>query len=139
MNKSRTSFYLSSTNRCDRLNAICKYGDLECLRRPMKIFYSYTSFSHLVPMPLRIFTTRVNVYSRRIKLKYDFKVTDSQGQHLREDQFLVKQTDDRTFDVYLLERCKANDNLSLELKVEFYQDSQFSSCLLNKIYVYVTD
>ena len=93
----------------------------------------------MVPMPLRIFTTRVNVYSRRIKLKYDFKVTDSQGQHLREDQFMVKQTDDKTFDVYLLAPCKANDNLSLELKVEFYQDSQFSSCLLNKIYVYVTD
>lgn len=130
---------IKNTNRCDRTNAICKYGDSACLREPMKIFYSHTSFSYMVPMPLRIFTTRVNVYSRRILLKYDFKVTDSSGQQLREDQFMVRQTDDRTFDVYLLERCKANDDFNLDLKIEFYQDERFSSCLLNKIHVYVTD
>jgi hypothetical protein len=105
----------------------------------MKIFYSHTSFSYLVPVPIRVFTTRVNTYSRRIRLEYDFKVTDSKGLHLREDQFLVKQTDANTFDVFLLEPCKAAENLQLELKIEFYNDNQFSSCLLNKIFVYITE
>ena len=105
----------------------------------MKIFYSYTSFSYLVPVPIRIFTTRVNTYSRRIRLQHEFKVVDSNGGKLREDQFLVKQTDANTFDIYLLEPCKQSENLSLELKIDFFNDSQFSSCLLNRIFVFITE
>lgn len=118
---------------------MCKFGEMDCLRKPMKIFYSHTSFSHLVPVPIRIFTTRVNSYSRRIKLKYEFKLIDTQGLHLREDQFLVKQTDSNTFDIFLLEPCRAAENFQLELKIEFYNENQFSSCLLNKIFVYITE
>lgn len=88
-------------------------------------------------VPMRIYTTRVNTYSRRIKVKSDFKVVDSQGSHLREDQFMVKQTDPNTFDIYLLEQCKVSEKFSLELKIEFYNEYQFQSCLLNKIYLFV--
>jgi hypothetical protein len=105
----------------------------------MKIFYSHTSFSYLVPVPIRIFTTKVNTYSRRIRLQYEFKVIDSQGMKLREDQFLVKQTDANTFDIYLLEPCKQAESLNLELKIDFYNDNQFSSCLLNRIFVFITE
>lgn len=125
------------SSRCDRAPVVCKYGEMECLRKPMKIFYSYTSVSHMMQVPMRIFTTRVNTYSRRIKVKGDFKVVDSSGAHLREDQFMVKQTDPTTFDIYLLEQCKTAEKFSLELKIEFYNEVQFQSCLLNKIYLFI--
>lgn len=92
-----------------------------------------------MPVPIKLFTTRVNTYSRRIKLKYEFKLIDSGGARLRDEQFLVKQVDTNTFDVYLLETCRANEDFQLELKIEFFNDNQFSSCLLNKIFVYVTE
>lgn len=103
----------------------------------MKIFYSYTSVSHVMPVPMRIFTTRVNTYSRRIKVKSDFKIVDSQGTHLSADQFMVKQTDANTFDIFLLEACRASEKFSMELKIEFYNENQFQSCLLNKIYLFI--
>ncbi len=93
----------------------------------------------MVPVPIRIFTTKVNTYNRRIRLQYEFKVVDSEGYRLREDQFMVKQTESNTFDIFLLEPCKQANNLQLELKIEFYYDSQFSSCLLNKIFVFISD
>ena len=65
------------SSRCDRAPVVCKYGEMECLRKPMKIFYSYTSVSHMMQVPMRIFTTRVNTYSRRIKVKGDFKVVET--------------------------------------------------------------
>ena len=126
-------------SRCDRSHVICKYGDLECLRKPMKIFYSHATFSYLVPVPIKIFTTRVSTYSRRIKFKYDLKLIKSDGNSLREDQFSVKQVDSNTFEIYLLEQCLAAENIQLDLRIEFYSDNQFSSCLLNKVFVYVTD
>jgi hypothetical protein len=112
---------------------------MECLRRPVKIFYSYTSISQMAQVPIRIFTTRVNSYSRRLKLKYEFKLLDFQGERLREDQFLVKQVDTNTFDVFLLEACRATESFKLELKIDFYNENQFSSCLSNQIYVIVTE
>ncbi|RNA08865.1 Fibulin-1 [Brachionus plicatilis] len=126
-------------SRCDRAPTTCRYAEPECLRKPMKIFYSYTSISYRVRAPIRIFTTRVNTYSRRIKLKYEFKLIDSNGNNLREDQFMVKQTESNTFDIFLLEQCRASESFQLELKIEFYNDIQFSSCLLNKIHVFVTE
>jgi hypothetical protein len=105
----------------------------------MKIFYSYSTFSHLVPVPIKIFTTKVNTYSRRIKLKPDLKLVTAEGEVLREDQFSVKQVDTNTFEVYLMEACYATQNLQLELKIDFYTETQFSSCLLNKIFVFITE
>jgi hypothetical protein len=140
-NYSRNCFFFSTTtkksSRCDRAPVVCKYGEMDCIKKPMKIFYSYSSISSTSQVPLRIFTTRVNTYSRRIRIKHEFKIIDSQGQHLREDQFLVKQTDLNTFDIFLLEPCKASDRFSMELKIEFYNENQFQSCLLNKIYLFV--
>jgi hypothetical protein len=112
---------------------------MECLRKPVKIFYSHTSISVRSQVPLRIFTTRVNSYSRRIKLKYEFKLLDYQGGYVSQEQFTVKQIDTNTFDVYLLEPCRATESFKLELKIDFYNDNQFSSCLSNQIYVYVSE
>lgn len=105
----------------------------------MKIFYSYTSISYQVQVPIRIFTTRVKTYNHRVNLKYEFKLVDSHGNNLRENQFMVKQTESNTFDIFLLEQCRASESFQLELKIEFYNNYQFSSCLLNKIHVFVTE
>ena len=125
--------------RCERVDVVCENMDMDCFRRPMKIFYSYTSFSHLVPVPIRIFTTRVSSNSRRIKYKYDLKLIHTDGYKLRDDQFTVKQVDSNTFEVYLNEACISPSNIQLDLKIEFYKESLYSSCLMNKIFVYVTD
>lgn len=126
-------------SRCDRAHVVCRYGDLECLRKPMKIFYSHATFSYLVPVPIKIFTTRVSTFSRKIKFKHDLKLVKADGNYLREDQFTVKQVDANTFEIYLLEQCLAAENIQLDLRIEFYSDNQFSSCLLNKVFVYVTE
>lgn len=130
-------FSIFFSSRCDRAPVVCKYGEMECLRQPSKIFYSYTSISHQATVPMRIFTTRVNTYSRRIKVKSDFKVIDSKGVQLREDQFVVKQSDPNTFDIFLLEQCKVSEKFSMELKIEFFNEYQFQSCLLNKVFLFI--
>ncbi len=127
------------SSRCDRVHDICRYGDLECLRRPSKIFYIPYTFSYLQPVPVKIFSTKVSTYSRRIKFRHEFKLVKTDGNHLREDQFEVKQIDANTFEIYLLEQCLVAQNIQLELKIEFYSDNQFQSCLLNKVFVFVTE
>ena len=124
--------------RCDRERAVCRYGDPDyhdCLRRPMKIFYSHSTFSHLVPLPVKIFTTRVTTYSRRIKYKYELKLISASGSQLTEDEFKVKQVNNNTFEIYLLKQCHVAQNIQLDLKIEFYNEATFSSCLLNKVFV----
>ena len=105
---------------------------------PMKIFYGYSTFSHMVPLPVRVFTARVTTYSRRIKFKTDLKLVRSNGNRLRQDQFEVRQLDSNTFEVFLLEQCLIDEKIQLELNIELYNENQFSSCLLNKIFVFVT-
>lgn len=128
--------------RCDRERAVCRYGDPDyhdCLRRPMKIFYSHSTFSHLVPLPVKIFTTRVTTYSRRIKYKYELKLISASGSQLTEDEFKVKQVNNNTFEIYLLKQCHVAQNIQLDLKIEFYNEATFSSCLLNKVFVFITE
>jgi hypothetical protein len=131
------------SSRCDRDRVVCRYGDVgyyDCLRKPMKIFYSHSTFSHLVPLPVKIFTTRVTTYSRRIKFRYDLQlVNNMNGKSLTKNQFMVKTVDSNTFEIYLLEHCVANQNIQLDLKIEFYNEDTFSSCLLNKVFVFVTE
>ena len=128
--------------RCDRdRTSVCRYGDAsyhDCIRKPMKIFYSHSTFSHLVPVPVKIFTTRVTTYSRRIKFKYDLELVTSTGYTLTKDQFQVKQVDSNTFEIYLLKACLMQENIQLDLKIEFYNEAQFSSCIMNKVFVFIT-
>ena len=105
----------------------------------MKIFYSHSTFSYKVPVPVKIFTTRVTTYSRRIKFRYDLQLIDMKGRALTKEQFMVKMVDSNTFEIYLLEQCTANQNIQLDLKIEFYNEETFSSCLLNKVFVFVTE
>ncbi len=135
-------YYFLNSPRCDRERAVCRYGDAnyhDCLRKPMKIFYSHSTFSNLVPVPVKIFTTRVTTYSRRIKYRYDLKLIKADGNSLTRDEFEVKQTDSNTFEIYLLKQCLVQENLELDLKIEFYNEETFTSCLLNKVFVFVTN
>jgi len=104
----------------------------------MKIFYSHSTFSSMVPVPVKIFTTRVTTYSRRIKYRYDLKLINN-GNSLSRDEFEVKQTDNNTFEIYLLKQCLVQENLELDLKIEFYNEETFTSCLLNKVFVFITN
>jgi hypothetical protein len=138
--KQKIDFILFYSKRCERQNVICKYGDYDCLKKPMKIFYSYSSFSRYVPVPIRIFTTRIKTYSRRIRLQYDLNlISRDSGAPMSKDYFTVKQVDGNTFDVYLLEPSIEPENWQLDLRIEFYSHQTFSSCLLNKIFIYITD
>ena len=77
-----------------------------------------------------------------MKLKPELKIVALDGGvvRLREDQFSVKQADANTFEVYLLEPCsRAVQQFEVDLKIDFYSESHFSSCLLNKIHVDVVD
>lgn len=105
----------------------------------MKIFYSHSTFSHMVPVPVKIFTTRVTTYSRRIKFRYDLNLVTSTGTQLMRDEFMVKQVDNNTFEIYLLKQCLVSQNIQLDLKIEFYNEDTFSSCLLNKVFVFITE
>ena len=93
----------------------------------------------MVPVPVKIFTTRVTTYSRRIKYRYDLKLVKADGNSLTRDEFEVKQTDSNTFEIYLLKQCLVQENLELDLKIEFYNEETFTSCLLNKVFVFVTN
>ncbi len=128
-------------NRCDRTPTVCRSVESDCLRKPVKIFYSYTTIQHAVQVPIKIFTTRVNTYSRRITLKPELKLTTVDGViRLRENQFAVKQTDSNTFEVFLLEPCSRSiSQFDIDLKIDFYSEAHFTSCLLNKIHVDVID
>ena len=138
-----SSYHSFESPRCDRERAVCRYGNPdyhECLRKPMKIFYSHSTFSHMVPVPVKIFTTRVTTYSRRIKFRYDLTLVNTgTGDQLTKDEFMVKQVDNNTFEIYLLKQCLVSQNIQLDLKIEFYNEETFSSCLLNKVFVFITE
>jgi hypothetical protein len=94
----------------------------------------------MVPVPVKIFTTRVTTYSRRIKFRYDLTLVNTgTGDQLTKDEFMVKQVDNNTFEIYLLKQCLVSQNIQLDLKIEFYNEETFSSCLLNKVFVFITE
>jgi hypothetical protein len=95
------------STRCDRANSICQNDDNECLRKPMRIFHHYITFTYKIAVPVRIFSPQTMSLPQngRHSIRYELKLINVEGINrlmaLSSNDFNIRYIGTTTVEIFL--------------------------------------